>query len=692
MRSLYMDIHDNVDVVYTLSWLLQLAPNVNAKKVVNRAVAHKLISIETGSHWKANESTIIRLMRNPKVVYPPLGDLDAWCSIILGIGEMSARSHGSFKAEIVRKFNNIFYKRALIKILSVAVKRLSDEEFSVDRIAHSQFISRVKFNGQFYQDVCREIDYGSRLHNSNYGLSFLVLLCFRLQPVELSAFIERNKRKVYISDLCLPMMEAFMFRDVRCFENFLTGKSTYLKLQACASIVQQKTFNSELSIKNNIRLLSDNGIAVGDAIWLVSVTFWNRYTSEKNIRDRLEELNKEIYLLEKYPERCPKGAKLEFWIDSITRQKEEYENQLAQAEINLKNAFQEVADAWPEEGIGHEQVKNLIHLFRDVDLCYRLVDLIPSSKDKQQILEHILSYFGRWVGFARKEYLELCEDTFSYSSERELDTVINAARSLIMLSYEKGGANIGKTLGNRVSKFDNEITSFISRPFMNVRKASIWHSACSRLGVVHLLAMCVFDETPEEYESEIFPIVGSVVDKVHLLFKILSFSSHLGADELFSDLSKVTSCVISKKKYLSKRALSVANDDDLPPDYRIRVIATNPKLIHSHKDIVAQLFEEFGKSPLYRQSITRCFSEWINLLDLCLGYCWKYENVELAGRIVEIWEKHFSGYIEEIPTEYLGYANKINLALTSDGNERDWLIQEEKLKNTHSVLFLSGKL
>lgn len=692
MRSLYMDIHDNVDIVYTLSWLLQLAPNVNAKKVVNRAVAHKLISIETGNHWKANKSTIIRLMRNPKVVYPPLGDLDAWCSIILGIGEMSARSHGNFKAEIVRKFNNIFYKRALIKILSVAVKRLSDEEFSVERIAHSQFVSRVKFNSQFYQDVCREIDYGSRLHNANYGLSFLVSLCFRLQPVELSAFIERNKRKAYVSDLCVPMMEAFMFRDVGRFENLLKGKSTYLKLQACASIVQQETFNSDPSIKNNIQLLSDNGIAIEDTIWLVSLTLRNRYTSEKNTRNRLEELNKEIYLLEKYPERCPRGAKPESWIESKKRQKDECENQLPEAEINLKNAFQEIANAWPEEGISHEQVKYLIHLSLDVELCRKLVDLIPSSANKQQILEHILSDFGRWVGFARKEYLELCEDTFSYSSERELDAVINAARSLIMLSHEKGGANIGKTLGNRVSKFDNEIASFISRPFMNVRKVSIWHSACSRLGVVHLLAMCVFDETPEEYESEISPIVGSVVDKVHLLFKIFSFPSHLGADELFSDLSKVTSRVISKKNYLSKSALSVADDDDLPPDYRIRVIATNPELIHSHKDIVAQLFEEFGKSPLYTQSITRRFTEWINLLDLCLGYCWKYRNVELAGRIVEIWEKSFSDYIEETPTEYLGYANKINLALASDGEERDWLIQEEGFKNSHSMLFLNGKL
>ena len=674
MNSLRSSIYEYPEVIFTLAWLLELDTENNAKMIVSRAIQLGLIRVERSKHWHANERSIFRRLDNPKIAFPHHGRTNELTKILIGFGEISARSNGDFKGVINRKFSSFFYKKSLPKILEeiLKTKHYLKRKRSLEEIGYSQSINNTEFDWNGYDTTLRELNFGSRLMTYNYGISFIISLCMRVIPRQYSFFVEKYKSKVFVGDLCYPVIDPLMFRELHYAAPLLKGKNSYLKLLASASVVQQELFGKLTSIEDNLNILTENGIDIGDAIWLTSIKLRDRYLGVKRLKEQIDSFDQEIKLLEKHPKRCPEGVNPTSWIESKKNNRQDLEGRLPYAEVQLKSSFSELIQDWPESGINIEQVENLIHLISNEQLLRELVVLIPSADNRIQILSHNIKKLEDWIGISTKEPLKACENTFSYSSNRDFEQLVNAAKSLIMLADDKN-RNLGRLLGAMVMRFDTAMEGFVTRPFIRVRKPSLWQSATSRLASVHLLALCIVDQASfvgKEYQ--VSPIMPAVIDKINLLLKVCPPQFNSDADQLFRDLKRNAAHEVATKNSLTKKASAIANDKYLPSDYRVRVIFTSQVLSKSHWKLAVELFESFSLPPIYVNEENQHFSEWICLLDLCIAYCWKYECDQAAQGIIRIWEHYCPMYGDEY-TDYQEYARMLYTALQKEGEERCWL-------------------
>jgi hypothetical protein len=692
MNSLGSSIYEHDEVIFTLAWLLNINSSTHPKITINRAVQRNLIRVDSSNHWHANEKNIFRCLNNPKIVSPHHSKTKQLTKLLIGFGEMSARSHGDFKVIVTKKITGFFYKKSLLKVVEEIQKskRYFVRKRSIDEIGYSQLITKTKFDWNGYKTALRDLNYGTRLKTYNYGISFIISLCLKVMPRQYSFFVEKNKRKAFVGDLCYPAVKPLMFRDLKYAIPLLKSKTPYLKLLACASIVQQELGEKQTSIEENLNILTENEIDIGDAIWLISIKLRDRYQSVNRILDHIRELNEEIKRCEKDPKSYPNGVEPESWIESRIESKQKHEKRLTEAEHELKSASDELIKAWPTFGVSQDQVENLISLIDDEKQVYELAILIPSIDNQIQLLNDILKNIELWIGTIPKFSLDICKENFSYSSRKDLELIANAARSIIRLAENKN-KKIGNFLGSKVQVLDSTLEAFICRPFINVRKSNLWQSATSRLASVHLLALHVFDQTPSNKETQISEIVPIVINKVNLLLQVISQSVTWDTDEIFKDLKKVSAHVIATKTYLTQNALSIADDKNLPNDYRVRVILTSETLIKSHWKIAIELFESFSSPPIDINCEFKHFSEWICLLDLCIAYCWKYNSDQIAQEVIRIWTHYCPKYGDKY-IDFIGYAKKLYLALLQDGDERIWLRELDGFSQSHCMALLNKHL
>lgn len=692
MNSLQTSIYEYEEVLYTLAWLSGCNIETHPKKIIRRAILHRLVNVYNDRHWKANERNIFRRLDNPKITFPHHSQTKDLAKILIGFGEMSARSHGDFKGMASKKFKTHIYKRALSKIIKemLETQNFLKRKRTLEEIGYSQKIEKTNFDWKGYNGVLNELNYGSRISTYNYGLAFIVKICLKVIPGQFSVIVEKCKGKPIVGDLCYPIIEPLMFREEQYIAPLLKSKNTYLRLLACASVVQQELFDNQSPIDENIKMLVTNGIDVGDAIWLSSVKLRAHYQSVERIKDQIVSTRHEIIRCENDPNNCPKGIKPEQWIGSRKDVLSNYEESLIKAEDKLKTDFDDMEDHWPKAGLEQQQINNLVHLIKNEKLSCQLVELIPSKGNQALILDDALSSVMRWIGISSQPILDVCEETFSYSSQRDLERLVNAAKTLLLLSNIKGKI-IGRFLGNTVGTTVNSLEKFTCSPYMNVRKPSQWQSATSRLACIHLLAMCIFEETPEDQEDQVSTIVPKVVDNVNLLLKVQDTPFHLGADELFKDLKRVTTHVISSKNYMAASTENIILDSDLPSDYRARVIVANETLIGKNSGLLLELFEEFSEPPIYVDGDYKHFSEWICLLDICIAHCWKFEAAQVAQEIIRIWEQYCPLYGDRC-SDFVEYALKLYRALSKDGEDRVWLKGLNGFEQSNCMNFLNKSL
>lgn len=673
MNSLQTSIYEYEEVLYTLAWLSGCNTEAHPKKIIRRATLHRLIHVSNDRHWTANERNIFRRLNNPKITFPHHSQTKDLAKILIGFGEISARSHGDFKGMASKKLKTHVYKRALSKIIKemLETQHFLKRKRTLEEIGCSQKIGKTNFDWKGYDAALNELNYSSRISTYNYGLAFIVKLCLKVIPCQFSMIVEKCKEKPIVGDLCHPIIEPLMFRDKQYIAPLLKSKNAYLRLLACASVVQQELFDNQSTIDENIKVLVTNGIDVGDAIWLSSVKLRDHYQSVERIKGQIISTRHEILRCEKDPSNRPKGIRNEQWIDSRNNVLNNYEESLIKAENKLKTGFDDMKDHWPKAGLAQHQIDNLVHLIKNEKLSRQLVELIPSKDNQALILDNALSSVMRWIGISSQPILDVCEETFSYSSQRDLERLVNAAKTLLLLSNIKGKI-IGKFLGNTVGATVISLERFSCSPYMDVRKPSQWQSATSRLACIHLLAMCVFEETSEDQEDQVSTIVPKVVDNINLLLKVQDSPFHLRDDELFKDLKRVTTHVIASKNHMSSSAKNIVLDSDLPSDYRARVIVANEALIGKYSSLLLELFEEFSEPPIYVDGDYKHFSEWICLLDICIAHCWKYKANHVARKIIQVWEQCCPLYGDKC-SEYIKYAQKLYTALSKDGKDRVWL-------------------
>lgn len=691
MNSQHTSIYQFEELTFTLAWLTS-SKNDSAKETVNRAIIFGLISIHKKKLQRVNGRKVLKLIKKRRVIFSDFNKIEDLTKILIGLGELSAWSNEDFIDSIKSLFSRLQNKRVLLKVLTNVLrkKELVNRKRSLEEISHFQQIKKFEFDAASYKVALRSLEQGRRIATFSYGFEFIAKLCIKLIPGQFSTTVQRYKDKAIVQDLCKPVLEGLMFRDNQYINSLLKGKNSYLKLLAAASLVNQQPFDTQSSIEENIKTLTAKGINKGDAIWLVIIKWVNRHQKVERIKDNIKSLKHELYLCKKDHSNCPKGTQPQQWIESRSSALKATEESLISSETNLQESLNDLKNNWPKEKLSECQVNNIVDLVSDKKLLIELTSLVTSLENKTQVLEYLHSSFKNWVGITSKPIIEAWDRTFSYTAQTDLEQVSDLAQVVISLSGVKG-KDIGRFLGSEVGKSVSELESLICIPYLSVRKPNLWNSAVARLASIHLLAICIFKQTPSQKEKQISTIVPHVMEKISLLLKVKNTPYYTGNEVLFSDLKRLSAHVFSIKTYLSSSASQLVLDDDLPIDYRAMVLVSNKELLIRHKELLLQLFDEFCQPQIHPDYDNHHFTQSLNLLDICIANCWKFEKLETAHNIIQIWEKVCKMY-ESFTIEYVGYAKKLHSALIEDGQDRKWLKRLIGFENSNCLIFLQNSL
>jgi hypothetical protein len=122
--------------------------------------------------------------------------------------------------------------------------------------------------------------------------------------------------------------------------------------------------------------------------------------------------------------------------------------------------------------------------------------------------------------------------------------------------------------------------------------------------------------------------------------------------------------------------------EDLPDFVRALTLWSSPALAEKHQDLACRVFERICALPLSCRSYNLQMSRMLTLLDTALASSAQAGKSELILRARQLWA---SGYRDWLPisTRWEGIAEKLALAIESDGAERAEIIADEAFANSY---------
>lgn len=121
--------------------------------------------------------------------------------------------------------------------------------------------------------------------------------------------------------------------------------------------------------------------------------------------------------------------------------------------------------------------------------------------------------------------------------------------------------------------------------------------------------------------------------------------------------------------------------EDLPGFARALALWSSPPLTEKLQDLACRLFERVCALPLSRGSYNLQMSRMLTLLDMAVASSAQASKSELIVRARRLWA---SGYRDwrPISTRWEGIAEKLALAIGTDGAERAEIIADEAFANS----------
>ena len=131
--------------------------------------------------------------------------------------------------------------------------------------------------------------------------------------------------------------------------------------------------------------------------------------------------------------------------------------------------------------------------------------------------------------------------------------------------------------------------------------------------------------------------------------------------------------------------------EGLPDFARALALWSSPALAEKHQDLAGRLFERVCALPLSRGSYNLQMSRMLTLLDMALAASARAGKSELILRARRLWASGYRDW-QPISTRWEGIAEKLALAIETNGAERAEIIADEAFANTYCRRLLDAPL
>ncbi|MFM0642412.1 hypothetical protein PQQ63_37665 [Paraburkholderia metrosideri] len=643
--------------------------------------ASGLILSDSDPHWKVDAEIVTRLADANLGRLPD--DADRFGQILHGMGEIAAHCHAP---KLSMLFVNILRdwqaRIPLEKFFDAVVK--CDHEFPrqtrVGELAFGQWISQSTFGWNTFQEAVSRIGHPDHVFG-RFGLRFAAKVVLCTQPTVIDDWITVHSDHPAISVIGSAALElVFPFGDVAFVNALLESNTIAIKCLGAAAIVCPIGLQTPLGFLGCHKALVAAGFMPADAIWMTGMRVKNAVHARYRMEYGRQQNTARLRYLEQNPDKAVGGIRnakpeMEMLRAQLDRSAEAY----AKLSLELEEMLSDMATAWPSDGLSNVQMEALEFIFVDTtEIRHRLAVKLSHQGNRDWLLKRNITRLQAFIGLEKnpedisKEYFHPDESRFALIEDW-------VARSLILL-YDADTRGIGRRTSDLVAGVAQAVDKTIAQPFMSSRQTWAWQSIMMRAVYAGRFVFKVVAGVPQDRGDSV-----ATLNKLGLEFAVKLLSAHdlpVQSDPAFHELAaqavQQMGWASNPDEFREKWALMKY----LPDFARALALWSSPTLVEKHLDLACRLFERVCTLPLSRSSYNLQMSRMLTLLDMALGSSARAGKSELILRAKQLWA---SGYPDWLPidTRWEGIAEKLVLAIASDGPERGEIIADEAFTNSH---------
>ncbi len=612
-------------VLTALAWLT----SSNVTDAVENALTDGLISGDLKSNWQVDEKRYLCLLELKKNSLPRRSQLSKLSKLMVGLGEMNARSHASYSNSLLDTFSDKKYIKILADIIEKAEGIYEKSGYKVE-IVEEQLSSSIGLAGL---DINGAKLVGSLVARPNiisfpprYGVDELVKFLLFLDDKTFCRWFSSSRSKgLYAYSIAL--VELFLFGGNKELAlSVLRGECGFLKLLIVACTVNRHLEgDARWTISGLIDFLVKNNTSIGSSIW-IAVRF------------------------------LPVGGKEE-----------------------IENYAEGLASFWPIEGLSDVEFKTFVAvlMMNRQELKCRLAMKIPAKVDAKRLFEDNIFDLKKYLGMEKKDDIT---SEYLLFQDREDQLIYWSSYSFVELCKQNNIKYFNK-IRNTFGNLTRDLESFLGAPYIAVRQSGKWMTATFKLAVIHYFVLLVYShigDSKGEYEK----IVNEAVSHTTLLFNKIFESGGDTEAIIFDKLSLLCAIFVVKTPSLSDKAEAVISDASLPEYFKALVLWGSPALLAKNLQLGRSLFLSVAEPPLSRSEYDRSFNRLLNLLDTAVANTSDDNHKE---SIQDIWEVSYSKWKFYLGDTWQNIASYLLLAMEGDEQAMNKLQKFNGMENSQCV-------
>ncbi len=668
-----------------LSWLLP--PGVGSD-AMSDACQSLLIVEAPGEGWKVDGDMLARLV---EAAWARLSDDDNEIGAVLhGLGELNARCHARLFGPVCAALRSRSGVIRLDRVLAAAIERevLPRDATNLEAIAIAQWLTRAEANWGTFAQALAHLEHGGWIATGHrFGLEFVARVVLALDVRAVDACIQAYPDKLQLAAIGkAAVASARPFDGGRAGTILLRSKKPALRLLGAAALVCPfEDFSPPLDFASCRAVLIEEGVAPGEAVWLMGMRVKRACHTRNRLQHRETETVNRINYLERRPEAAFGGAQnAEAELDMSRRNLATSRDRAVKVIAELEDMLIIWAADWPAGGLSDTQMDWVDQgLATDPDLRHRLAAALPHRGNREWLSKGNVAALRSSIGLADDparvpvEHLDLDERTF-------LNLAHGTAASLLLL-YGDDVRAAAKRTSSLVMGVTRAALCLLQRPHAAARTPERWQSVVMRAVFACRFALVVAEMVPEAKRADAAKLNELAMDCAR---KVLPSGDLVhNAGEAFLRLASEAVHGMARCRDPEPVREQWALDERLLVFPRALALWSSPSLVTKHLDLARNLFLLTGDLPLSQQDYNGRFTELLCLLDAAIAFSAVGDRTDLVDEAVRLWPVAYRAWNDVAPT-WGDTAVRLADAMAGEGSARDALVADPSFASSYCRQFL----
>lgn len=664
---------DSPSTRQALVWLTSSRLGATPENSIRKARALGLFGWQKPSHYRVDSKTLSSLtIRALKNLPEKPGDLG---QILHGLGEIAARSNSSILDIVIDHLErNPRIKWKKVFSSSFAQDKNIRNPVRVDILAFTQWLSTASLNWDSLSTANTYVVYGHEpILCGYYGLTFTARIALAIDARTLDGYWRKPPLDWRIAaigraalNIALPL-----YGKPRADALLKSRNAAIRCIGATALITPPDIFSNTLSLRDCHEVLTKNGIASSDSIWILGIRVKETIHDHYRLQSAQEGESARLQQIERDPTTVYGGS------GNYATEAQAIKDRLAslhdrhlQTKTSVDTSLSDIADLWPSSGLNEAQLKWLDQsLIRKTEFRYRLAEKLPDCQNRNALLKRNLSQLSETFGFNPKE--KSAQRHLPLHNDREfMEAAEWAAKSMVLL-YKDDERGIGRQVGILLQDITTASAALMKQPFIAVRKPELWSTTISSAAYAHRFSLMVSVAAPQTPSSGAITLRGFAINHA---FGLLSCNpAPPSTEELFFRLALDAIYRMADLPNSEEIREAWALSEFLPTYIRALALWSSPTLVLKHNFLARTLFVQSGEHPLSRDLLNITITQLVNLLDIAIASAHSIKRDDLIENIVTLWEQAYEKW-RPISENWADCAARLKMATLNDGPDRKWLL------------------